>query len=171
MSAILTTERLVMARPTLDDAYAIEAMVNASNVGHYLPSNEPEDAFQRMLRNEGCWSFYGYGPLVLREKANGDFAGQCGLFHGKRGLGDDFDPFPEAGWVIAADHWGKGYAGEAMAAILAWAHRDHGVERIVAIVDPDNHPSTKLAGKLGFEDIGAATYKDRRVIRFAWEAP
>ena len=170
MSVAIETDRLVMTRPTLDDAPMIEAMINSEGVGRYLPSNSPEDAFNRVLRNEGGWSFYGSGPLIVREKAGGALAGQCGLFHGRRGLGEDFDPFPEAGWVIAADYHGKGYAGEAMVAILDWVRREHGVRRVVAIIDPDNLPSIRLAEKMGFGDIGQAIYKDSKVVRFAWEA-
>ncbi|MES2781456.1 MAG: GNAT family N-acetyltransferase, partial [Pseudomonadota bacterium] len=47
------------------------------------------------------------------------------------------------------DAWGKGYATEAMSAILAWAG-DQGLNEIRCIIDTGNTASHNVAAKLGF---------------------
>jgi len=43
---------------------------------------------------------------------------------------------PEVGYLIHPDHWGRGYAVEAMRAVVAHLFATHGMERLVAEVDP-----------------------------------
>jgi len=47
-----------------------------------------------------------------------------------------------------------GYAIEAVRSIFDWAHEHHGIRRFVASVAPDNEPSLRLIGQLGFRRIG-----------------
>lgn len=63
---------------------------------------------------------------------------------------------PEVGFILAPDHWGKGLAHEAMAAIIAhlWATTD--TPRLTADVDPENHASIRLLTKLGFHETHRA---------------
>lgn len=94
--------------------------------------------------------------------------GGCGLFRGARGLGDDFDPFPEAGWVIARDRWGLGYATEAMTGVLAWFDAQFG-GRTVCMIEPGNTASERIAERLGYAPIGLTRYKGDDVMRYARE--
>ena len=63
---------------------------------------------------------------------------------------------PEVGFILSPDHWGKGFAREAMEAIIAhlWATTD--APRLTADVDPDNHASIKLLNELGFHETHRA---------------
>jgi RimJ/RimL family protein N-acetyltransferase len=49
----------------------------------------------------------------------------------------------------------RGFAREAVVALMRWAHRTHGVDTFVASIAPDNVPSLALARSLGFEQIGS----------------
>ena len=60
----------------------------------------------------------------------------------------------EYGYVVFATHRRRGYAEEALDGLMRWARLTHGIGRFVATIAPDNHPSTRLAAKLGFERIG-----------------
>ena len=61
----------------------------------------------------------------------------------------------ELGYTIFAPYRRQGYAYEACAALMEWAHREHGVTRFVVSISPDNAPSLGLARKLGFRRVGA----------------
>ncbi len=168
---MLKTARLLLRKPVPDDLDTIHRMIEADTVNRFLGGRQSrEESFARFLRNEGCWSLFGYGPMVVETREDGGFVGQCGLFRGVRGLGEDFDPYPEAGWVLEEAHWGKGYASEAMTEIIRWAVEDIGLERIVAIIAPENASSQAIAAKLGFETIGMASYKGEEVMRYALTA-
>lgn len=82
------------------------------------------------------------------EWASGRFVGNGGLAQFERGI-EELEGFPEAGWAFTPDAWGKGYATEAMTAILKWADGQE-LGEIRCIIDTGNAASHNVAGKLGF---------------------
>lgn len=148
---LLVTDRLELRRPTAADIAPMVAIVSHPETQRFLgPTQCPADHFARFQRNAGSWLLHGYGGFIVRLKGQAGPIGNCGVFHSYRGLGEDFDDLPEAGWIIAADHCGKGIAGEAMRAALEWFDRTHGPRRTVCMIDPENAPSIRLAEKLGY---------------------
>lgn len=149
---LIETERLTLSLPKVEDLQASFAIVSDSETQRYLgPQPTRPDHFARFLRGVGSWTLYGYGSLMVRLKGSSEPIGTCGIFHSWRGLGEDFDNQPEAGWILMPDHVGQGLAGEAMHAVLSWFDREIGPRRVVALIDPANEPSLRLAAKLGFE--------------------
>ncbi len=171
VAPVLTTGRLELWRPQAGDRPLIEAMMEPAAVRQYLGAMEPStpDVVARLLRNAGSWSLYGYGTFMVRERGQPAIVGNCGVFHSWRGLGDDFDDKPEAGWILAESHFGMGIAREAMEAALAWFDREHGPREVVCMISPDNAPSIALAGKLGFQFTrpGTVPPSDDQVKLFA----
>jgi RimJ/RimL family protein N-acetyltransferase len=102
----------------------------------------------KMLQGIGLWSLFGYGYWSFVERASGKFVGNGGLAQFERGI-PELDGYPEAGWAFAPDAWGKGYATEAMTAIVAWADAAK-LGEIRCIIDPGNAASHNVATKLGF---------------------
>ena len=82
-------------------------------------------------------------PVI--ERATGTLVGYSGVnwfeFEGQRRL--------EFGWRLVPEARGKGYATEAGRAVVALAAESFRGE-ILAIIDPMNHASAKVATKLGF---------------------
>lgn len=148
----LMTERLELWLPVAGDLVDIHAMMQSQTTRQFLGSWEPTwaDMLTRLLRNAGSWSLYGYGTFMVRERGQATIVGNCGVFHSWRGLGDDFDDQPEAGWIVHADKAGQGYAGEVMEAVLAWFDAKHGPRRTVCMIDPANTPSLRLAERFGY---------------------
>lgn len=162
----LTTDRLTLHKPELGDAWPMFAIVSHPQTGRFLGSaNSRADHFTRFQRNAGSWLLHGYGAFIVRLRGEPAQIGNCGVFHTFRGLGDDFDDRPEAGWILAADHAGKGYAAEAMRAALAWFESEHGPRRIVAMIAEGNHASMALADKLGFAPMRDALLPDGDAVR------
>jgi RimJ/RimL family protein N-acetyltransferase len=86
---------------------------------------------------------YGYGPYCMSLKSDGAMIGICGLF--KRDNLED----PDIGFGVLPDYCGKGYAGEAAAAVVNFARNELGIAILTAIVSPTNAPSIGLIKKLG----------------------
>ena len=55
----------------------------------------------------------------------------------------------EVGYVMAADHWGRGYATEAAAAVVRFGLNVLGLERISATCRPGNRASARVLEKTG----------------------
>jgi RimJ/RimL family protein N-acetyltransferase len=62
--------------------------------------------------------------------------------------------FPEIGFILHPDFWGRGFAREALVLIMDRAFGVHGLPKVDADVDPRNAPSLKLLGGLGFRETG-----------------
>jgi RimJ/RimL family protein N-acetyltransferase len=147
----LRTDRLELWQPVAADMEAMFAVMQDPRTWRYFGAPIARaDHTTRFMRNAGSWSLYGYGSLMVRERGRPELIGNCGVVHTWRGLGGGFDDKPEAGWIVAADHTGKGYAREAMEAVLRWFDREHGPREVVCIIHPDNAPSIALANRLGF---------------------
>jgi RimJ/RimL family protein N-acetyltransferase len=56
----------------------------------------------------------------------------------------------EIGWHLHPDHWGRGLATEAAAALL----KEAALPRVLALTDPDNERSQAVARRLGMADEG-----------------
>jgi RimJ/RimL family protein N-acetyltransferase len=155
-AGMIDTDRLTLTKPTLADFDASYAMSSDAAVAEFIggkPASR-EDAWNKLLRNIGHWASYGYGIFTVREKARGAFVGEVGLAHFSRSLGEAFDPFPEAAWVLATSAHGKGYATEAVAAAHIWIDRHQKPQRTVCLIHPDNRASIRVAEKLGYAGFG-----------------
>lgn len=162
----LLTERLELWLPTKADMRPLFEIISQAGTRRYLgPEPTMPDHFMRFTRNAGSWNLYGYGTFMVRERGgDGTLLGNCGIFHSVRGLGEDFDDRPEAGWILREEAVGKGYAGEIMRAVLDWYDREFGTE-LVCMIDPDNAPSLSLAAKLGFAPMRDGVMPDGGVVK------
>jgi ribosomal-protein-alanine N-acetyltransferase len=64
---------------------------------------------------------------------------------------------PEFGFILAPDHWGQGYASEALAAFLDHVFERPDVDHLIADVDPRNLASLALLERHGFAESGRAS--------------
>jgi RimJ/RimL family protein N-acetyltransferase len=163
---VLETERLTLRGHRADDLDDCVALWSDAEVTRHIggrPSTR-EEVWARLLRYLGHWSVAGYGFWQIRERATDRFVGEAGLADFKRDLAVSFDGAPETGWVLAPWSHGKGYATEAMAAVLAWSAAAH--PRTVCMIDPPNLPSLRVAAKCGYRELARPTYKGSEVIVF-----
>lgn len=63
---------------------------------------------------------------------------------------------PEVGFILHPDYWGKGYAREALAAVLGHLFTTHPLDHLVAEADPRNIASLGLLTRLGFAETHRA---------------
>ncbi|MEO6152600.1 MAG: GNAT family N-acetyltransferase [Croceibacterium sp.] len=158
---LIVTERLELSVPRKDDGALLHAIVSHPETARHLgPRDGMAGHFQRFSRNAGSWWLYGYGAFTMRLRDSGDVIGNCGVFHSWRGLGEDFDDRPEAGWILRHDQVGLGLAREAMVAALEWFDRTQGARSIVCMVAPANTASLRLAARLGFAEMRTALLPD-----------
>ena len=62
----------------------------------------------------------------------------------------------EIGFALGSTHWGRGYATEAVGAVVAHAFDGRGLHRLEADADPRNAASLRVLEKLGFVREGLA---------------
>lgn len=125
-----------------------------------------EDSWRRLLCGPGMWSFLGFGYWAVERREDGAFIGQVGFGDFKRDMEPSIEGLPEMGWILAPAAQGRGLCSEAVAAGLAWADTHLDTREIVAIIDPDNAPSIRVAEKAGFAERLEAVYRDEPILLF-----
>jgi RimJ/RimL family protein N-acetyltransferase len=147
---LLTTERLLLRRPTRADVEAPPAFVTDPEVMRWLGGVEdPHDVVQRWLdeseRNPA-------GKFIV-ETSDGRRIGRVGLnFYDPVtwARSDAADARPEVTWAIAREDWGNGYATEAALATRAWLDGP----QAVSLIEPANIRSIRVAEKLSCRRTG-----------------
>ena len=69
-----------------------------------------------------------------------------------KGLNEDGSV--EIGYGITEENQGKGYATEAVEAVIAWALNQSGVRQVEAETERDNKKSQRVLEKCGFSPLG-----------------
>lgn len=128
------------------------------------------EVWTAFLRNAGHWQMTGFGQWAVVEQKTRQMVGIAGFFFGDRALGDDFDPYPEAGWLLAPEAHGKGYGTEAAQAAHDWFDRII-PGPLVALIDADNPTSRKIAERLGYVLSREAIYNEKSVCLFSRKGP
>jgi [ribosomal protein S5]-alanine N-acetyltransferase len=154
MAFILTTTRLHVRpwanadRPALARMAQDPEMMRYVNQGRALSDEQVDELLERQGRQLEAHGVC-FGAVVLEE--TGEIIGLAGL----QPLDDG--QF-EIGWWIWKEHWGRGYATEVARAYVDHARGVMGLKRLVAVIDPPNAASIRVAEKLGmrFECIKSA---------------
>lgn len=154
----LTTDRLILRAMRRDDFEDYAALWRDPRVTSFIGGDpRPRDeAWRRFCQGIGLWTLFGYGYWLVTDRATGHMVGVAGLAQFERGI-VQLEGFPEAGWAFGADQWGRGFASETVAAIVAWADLTPGISETRCIIDPANPVSIRVAERCGYVNIGAVT--------------
>ena len=143
----LETDRLLLRSLQPQDVEQMVSLVTDPGVTRFLGGPRDAEQVRTILQNElveqpgrlGQW------PVVL--KVTGEFVGGCGL------ISKEIEGVTEVELVyaLAASAWGKGYAAEIGSALLDFATEELLLKRVVAMIDPENLPSKRVAEKLGMQ--------------------
>ena len=159
-SVCIETARLTLRPHTLRDVDDVLRMRSDPEVTRFLGGvMNREDVRARVLRNIGLWAATGLGYWVARESATAAFVGEFGFADYHRDSSPSFAGTPEVGWITAAPAQRRGFATEAVAAILAWGDRQPDFHRTVCMIARDNRPSLRIAGMFGYRPISDVVYK------------
>ncbi len=166
---VIETERLRLRGHRMEDFAPCAAMWADPVVTRYFGGKifTEEEVWTRVLRYVGHWQWMGFGYWAVEEKATGRFAGELGFADYKREIQPSIQGIPEAGWVLASDAHGKGYATEAVRAVVEWGERRFGNVETVCLIHPDNRASIRVAEKCGYRERQVTTYHGQPTVLFA----
>lgn len=169
---VIETPRLILRGHRPADFAAACSLWGDAGVTRFIGGTplKPEEVWARLLRYAGLWAMLGYGFWLVEERGTGAFIGEVGLHDLQRDTTPSFAGTPEAGWALMPSAHGRGYAGEAVGAMLAWADAG-GIDRTVCIIAPENHRSVRVAVKLGYRVFADGLYKGNPTRMFERARP
>jgi RimJ/RimL family protein N-acetyltransferase len=145
---ILKTGRLTLRPIRIEDADALFEARGDAEVMRYWDWPEQADAEAVRATFRAHIPELGDGATlwwVAALSPDGPAIGECDLSEIDRHHGR-----AEIGFLFARRHWGKGYAREAMEAVIAHGFDDLGLERLWARFHEGNEASRRLLERLGF---------------------
>ena len=148
----LDTTRLQLIEVTPEHGPALFHILSNADVTRFYgmdPLREQEDALQIIesfkqtfdSRQGIRWG------MVIRD--SGTFIGTIGLNHLSL-----YSKKAEIGFELDPAHWRRGYAAEAIEAVLTYAYETLGLYRMGAVTFLENRASIQLLTRIGFEEEG-----------------
>lgn len=142
----IETARLVLRKPTIDDAEAIFVRYASDPlVTKYLswPRHRSlHDTRHFLAFSDAEWQQWPVGPYLVHSLADRHLLGGTGLHF-------ESPTVAETGYVFARDAWGQGFATECLRAVIEVA-RSAGVQMLTAGCHPENAASRRVLEKCGF---------------------
>src|SRR2546423_468807 len=156
--AVIETEPLLLRLPRLEAAPAARELITdpvaMEFIGGVHPNaaSDPEFVVRRWLER---WDDNDCGPFSLVRREDGRWLGRTGVLvwdvrtwtHTTFASAGEHAQ-PELGWALAREHWGQGYATEAVLAVREWAYAERNIERLISVIAPGNVRSERLAQRL-----------------------
>lgn len=182
---LIDTERLVLRALDMGDVPALFALYSDLEVMRYwshAPWTSVSQAAAAIREAQQDYASRRSLHLALEHRASRALIGSCALYEfGAHACGAG--PAPAAatqgarklaaagvraasdgatlGYLLARQHWGRGYAAEALHALLAYGFGAMGLQQVRAEVAPANLGSMQLLARLGFRSGG--------IVRNHWQ--
>jgi ribosomal-protein-alanine N-acetyltransferase len=146
--SIAVTKRLTLRHFHILDAKPMYQIFGDPEVMHFGDGVQTKEWVDVWLRTclEHYYQTWGFGPYAVVEKSSQNVIGYCGLFFFPDVNGQ---PEVEIGYRLARSAWGRGYATEAAGAVRDFAFNGLGLKQLIAMIDPANIASIRVAEKIG----------------------
>lgn len=153
---LIRTDRLILRQLQPGDPHPLARMWSDPDVTRYLGGPRDYDTIVNTLEDDLVAnhrpSIGDLWPLV--DPDTGEVIGHCGLLEKEIDGRDEV----EVTYVLAKEVWGRGLATEIARALTRYAFEDLGLSRVVALIDPNNVASARVAEKAGL-------HHDRDTVR------
>jgi ribosomal-protein-alanine N-acetyltransferase len=146
---IAQTNRLILRHFTMDDATSMDAVLFDPRVmefgGVWSAAQVRAWLGEQIDVNYQTWRF---GMWAVVEKESNHVIGYCGLSRYPHRCAP---PDAEIGYRFVPERWGHGLATEAAASVRDFAFDVLNLPRLIAMIDPKNARSIRVAEKIGLK--------------------
>jgi [ribosomal protein S5]-alanine N-acetyltransferase len=170
MNTLLTSPRLYIKEPTLNDFDSLFNLQSNSEVMSYI-GNGVRSQEEVMNGLEKAISHYKQHQFSLGSvflKSSPKFIGRAGLIYFNY---DDSQADIELAYALLPEYWGIGYATELAQALVSWGFDQLSIPKLIAVVHPKNSNSQKVLIKAGMMNTGTINYWNKDVLRFEVRNP
>lgn len=150
----LKTGRLLLRDLLLADFEAIHALRSDPDVTRYMDyiksdtEEETRDWLAGTMRHNALSPRQSYNLAVVRQ-SDGEILGWVGIGEAEDGRGSELD----FGYALLPEHWGQGYATEALKAVIDFAFEHLGIHTIYGECHVENVASARVMEKAGLSRL------------------
>lgn len=169
MTIVIETERLILRHFTPEDAadnYRIYSDPDNMRFMGGPPDSVERERYYIGRHIANYYEVHGFGLWAAVLKEDGRLIGRCGFIYqpveGRQEV--------EVSYLIDRPYWGQGLATEAAGATLRLGFGRYGFTRVVAMINPGNVASVRVAEKIGMRYERDVEFRDfGRVAMYARE--
>ena len=147
----ITSERLLFRPYNNDDFEFLMSLLSDPEVVRFIGKGKTRDENSGKDFLNWIYSTYEFGEdmglMVLVNKEDNTLIGHAGIVPQMIDGNEEL----EIGYWICRKHWGKGYATESAKVLLEYGNKQLNKQRFIALIQPDNLASKKVANKIGME--------------------
>jgi RimJ/RimL family protein N-acetyltransferase len=152
---VLETKRLALRAPRLEDAKTVAMLANDRRIAENT-ARIPHPYRMADAENLIAAANNGGEALFLITARDGAVMGACGFVSRDK-------PAPSLGYWLGAPYWGKGYATEALHALIDYAFGEFDFTALEAGARVTNPASRRVLEKCGFQWTGVGLYRIRAI--------
>jgi RimJ/RimL family protein N-acetyltransferase len=152
---VLETKRLALRAPRLEDAKTVAVLANDRRIAENT-ARIPHPYRMADAENLIAAANNGGEALFLITARDGTVMGACGFVSRDK-------PAPSLGYWLGAPYWGKGYATEALHALIDYAFGEYDLTALEAGARVTNPASRRVLEKCGFQWTGVGLYRIRAI--------
>jgi len=143
---LFETQRLAFRQMDLSDVDNLQTIFSDPAAMRYYPSTKSVAETEGLVAwNQASYAGNDFGLWIALLKETGEFAGQCGLV--TQTIDDRQEV--EVGYLFRRALWNRGLATEAALACTKRGFNLYGQTRLIALIDPENLASRRVAKKIG----------------------
>ncbi|HEY6608396.1 MAG TPA: GNAT family N-acetyltransferase [Candidatus Limnocylindria bacterium] len=166
----IDTGRLRLRSLTETDAEALHRIYGDAETMRYVgrsgqPTSDLDATRHALAYLRDHEARHGFSLWAVDEPNGDDLVALCGLL-----LVEGTGPEIEAAYLVRRDRWRRGYATEALGAVLPLASGPLSLERVIALAWAENDPSRMVMERAGMRADGRVEAYGRLMTRHAWPA-
>ncbi len=156
---IIETTRLVIREVNIADLDLLADILSDAEVMRYSFRGvcTPSEIDNYIIDCQANYKTNGFGQWAVIDKSNQKFIGLCGINNGFNG---DL-AIKHVNYRFAVSSWGRGFATEALSAVMEVAKNRYSLKELYALIEPENKASLKIALNQGFEFDKETIYKKK----------
>jgi RimJ/RimL family protein N-acetyltransferase len=143
---VAATRRLLLREIVAADEEPLgRCFADPATMAFYPAPRDRKQTREWMAAQRSSYAARGYGLWAACDRQSGELRGYCGLAAQDVGEGGEI----EIGYLIRREHWNRGLATEAARAALRLCRRRFAHPEPIALIDPGNAASIRVAEKIG----------------------
>lgn len=168
MATIVRTSRVVLREFSASDLDVVaELMADEDQMTLYPRPRSRDEAAEWLNRHIALYQEHGYGVWLMEDITNRHFLGYSGF---RPRMIEGLEEV-EMVWHTHKLFWNQGLATESVQACQALAFARFGISRLVAVIDPVNAPSHRVAQKVGMRVEREIVLDDWPCVVYSAERP
>ncbi|WP_115712647.1 GNAT family N-acetyltransferase [Legionella sainthelensi] len=165
MNPLFTTTRLIICEPSLSDFDNLYTLQSNSEVMSFIGNGKRDKNEVRVGLEKAIHHFqkhqFSLGSVFVKDSH--EFIGRAGMIYFNY---DDNQSEVEIAYALLPQYWGRGYATEITTSLIQFAFRDFNMQKLIAVVHPENTSSQNVLIKSGMSHAGKINYWNKEIMKF-----